>query len=284
MSLRKLPEIKAFHAPPKARWDIPSSALDKWSPSSKVEDAPGTISIFEGIGEQWDGSGVTTKRMAGILRSLGERDVIVSINSPGGDFFEGVSIYNLLRMHPAKVTVQVTGLAASAASIIAMAGDDIQIAESGFLMIHNSWSVVMGNRHDLRAAIDILEPFDEAMVGVYVARSGMDAAKVAAMMDKDTWIGGKEAIILGLADSLLAEGEARTQTDTKAMYARRQIESALAKQGVPRDTRTAMLSELLGARDAAGGDGPSGTRDAAGEHMIEALQGLHKLFSHKEIT
>lgn len=87
------------------------------------------------------------------------------------------------------MTIKVLGMAASAASIIAMAGDEVQVARAGFLMIHNAWTLAAGNRHDFREFADYLEPFDAAMADVYVARTGLDAKTVATMMDGETWIG-----------------------------------------------------------------------------------------------
>ena len=110
--------------------------------------------------------------------------MVVNINSPGGDFFEGVAIYNLLREHQGRVTVQVMGLAASAASVIAMAGDQILMGDGSFLMIHNAWAVAIGNRHDMADAAKLLEPFDTAMAKVYAARSGVTEAEAARMMDE----------------------------------------------------------------------------------------------------
>src|SRR5690606_22249784 len=121
MSIRKLPKIEALVPPKCLQWEEPDGALARWSPEIRAADDSG-ISILGHIGESFDGSGVTARRIAAALRSSGEKDVTVAINSPGGDFFEGVAIYNLLREHKAKVTVKVMGLAASAASVIAMAG------------------------------------------------------------------------------------------------------------------------------------------------------------------
>ena len=136
--------------------------LTKWAEHSlaAVPDADGdtTISMFDVIGEDgWTGGGVTAKRISAALRSIGNRDVIVRINSPGGDMFEGIAIYNLLRTHPAKVTVEVLGWAASAASIIAMAGDEIRIAENAFFMVHDPAMTIEGGAEDLRAAAELVD-------------------------------------------------------------------------------------------------------------------------------
>src|SRR5690606_4398240 len=142
MSLRKLPEAQVFPRPRNYQWDAPSDVLTKWAehPLAAVPGADGdtTISIFDVIGEDfWTGSGVTANRISAALRSIGNKDITVRINSPGGDMFEGIAIYNLLRAHPAKVTVEVLGWAASAASVIAMAGDDIRMGLGSLMMVHN---------------------------------------------------------------------------------------------------------------------------------------------------
>src|SRR5690554_286953 len=119
MSLRKLPEAATFQRPQNFQWDAPSDVLAKWAehPLAAASDDPGTITIFDVIGEDmWSGGGFTAKRMAGALRAIGKKPVTVQVNSPGGDMFEGIAIYNLLRAHPEKVTIEVLGWAASAAS------------------------------------------------------------------------------------------------------------------------------------------------------------------------
>src|SRR3546814_13065155 len=130
MSLRTLPEAQTFHRPKKFQWDAPSDVLAKWAekPLAASEDTDATISMYDVIGEDfWSGTGVTAKRIAAALRSIGGRDVTVRLNSPGGDMFAGIAIYNLLRGHPHKVTVAVMGLDASAAAIIALAGHAIPL-------------------------------------------------------------------------------------------------------------------------------------------------------------
>src|SRR5690606_15536984 len=119
-------------------------ALSRWNPGVRAaaEDSETSITIYDVIGEDyWTGGGVTVSRIDGALRKIGNRDVTVFINSPGGDVFEGIAIYNRLREPPANVTVKIMGLAASAASIIAMAGDRIEIGTASFLMVHNAWVV-----------------------------------------------------------------------------------------------------------------------------------------------
>jgi ATP-dependent protease ClpP protease subunit len=243
------------------RFDLSPKALDRWNPSIQAAASDdNSISIFDVIGQDfWTGEGVTAKRIAGVLRSFGDGDVVVNVNSPGGDMFEGLAIYNLLREHPGHVTVKVLGVAASAASIIAMAGDEIQIARAGFLMIHNAWTYAAGNRHDFRAYADYLEPFDASMADVYVARTGQDIKAVEKMMDGETWIGGSKAIDQGFADTLLASDEIEAGEERPAALAVRRVENALRASGMPRTEAMRLISDFkAGLRDAAG----SGERDA----------------------
>src|SRR5690606_27950498 len=148
-------------------------------PVAAMQDSDTTISILDIIGEDfWSGTGVTASRITAALRSVGNQDITVRINSPGGDMFEGIAIYNLLRAHPARVTVEVLGWAASAASIIAMAGDDIRMGLGSFMMVHNAWGMVIGNRHDMREAASLFDQFDAALADIYEARTGMKRADI----------------------------------------------------------------------------------------------------------
>lgn len=277
MAMRKesMPQARAQGPLPKGlQWDVSPQALERWTPGIMAASEPidNTISMLDVIGQDpWTGEGVTAKRISAALRSIGPKsDVIVNMNSPGGDMFEGLAIYSLLREHKGKVTVKVLGMAVSAASVIAMAGDEVQIARAGFFMIHDCWIVALGNRNDLREAADWLEPFDRAMASVYAARTGEDEKAMLKLMDAETWINGSAAIEQGFADKLLSSDEVKTDTkargDTVAAYL---LDMALAKAGVPRSERRAMMQEFkAGTRDAAGNDGtPSaadgGTRDAA---------------------
>jgi ATP-dependent protease ClpP protease subunit len=274
MTLRKLPKLNAL-AIDGVTWDAPSDAVGKWDAQVRGAADDTTITMYDMIGSDGWTEGVTAKRIAGALRSIGSRDVTVSINSPGGDFFEGLAIYNLLREHPHKVTVKVVGLAASAASVIAMAGDEIQVAKSGFMMIHNAWSVVVGIRHDLRAAADVMEKFDASMAELYAAASGVTAAEAAALMDQETWLTGQQAVDQGFATALLASDEVVPQQDgtNAALVAKRRIDSVLAKHGMPRSERRALLEQIRGTHDAA----PGVTRNAGTDLAVAMRQAIAAL-------
>ncbi|SMF83257.1 ATP-dependent Clp endopeptidase, proteolytic subunit ClpP [Azospirillum oryzae] len=254
MSLRNLPAAQALERPEGLHWDPPSDALERWAATATMAEAPGTIGIMDVIGtDSWTGEGVTAKRISGALRSIGSKPVTVSINSPGGDMFEGLAIYNLLREHPAEVTVKVMGLAASAASIVAMAGDRIEVGLGSFLMIHNAWGAVVGNRHDWRAAADIFEQYDAAMADIYAARTGQPVKEVAKMMDAETFMRASEAVDKGFADATFndptpSSDGASARAD---LSARRRLDALLAKDGMPRSERRRLMREALGTSGAA---------------------------------
>ena len=244
--------------------EITPSVLGRWNPHAKASNEAGTIGIYDVIGDNWDETGMTSSKMAGILRSLGaETPIIVNINSPGGDLFEGLAIYNLLREHKAEVTVNVVGIAASAASVVAMAADTLNVARAGFLMVHNAWVVAWGNKNDLRQTADTLDPFDQAMVNIYAARSGLDKAEVTTMLDNETWLDGETAVAKGLADSLLASDQVTTDSSASASaFAARKLDQILARSGLSRTERRELLREYKSSTHNAGG---TGTQNAIGE-------------------
>jgi ATP-dependent protease ClpP protease subunit len=239
--------VKALQRPHSYQFDAPVEALDKWKPFAAEADAD-TISIYDVIGQDmWTGEGVTAKRVAAALRSIGGKPVSVNINSPGGDMFEGLAIYNLLVEHPAEVTVRVMGLAASAASIIAMAGDRVEMGLGSMLMIHNSWGLVMGNQNDMRAAAETFSEFDAAMADIYAARTGLDANEVSAMMDAETFMRAESAIEKGFADATFEAPDYDTKDKgDDAKKARARLDATLARAGMPRSERRALLREAAG--------------------------------------
>lgn len=269
MSLRKLPEARAPARPQNLQWDAPSDALSRWAerPLAAAADDPTVISVYDVIGETWDGGGWTPRRMAGALRAIGTKDIIVKINSPGGDMFDGIAMYNVLREHPAKVTVDVMGYAASAASIIAMAGDEIRMGLGTFMMVHNAWGLVVGNRHDFRAAADLFDGFDAALADIYEARTGLDRKAVEKLMDAETWIGPSDAVAKGFADSInddaAADPGSAAARDAVAPSAQRRVDAILAQHGVPRVERRRMFREMAGMPSAAGTVTPSAGLDTA---------------------
>lgn len=166
--------------------------------------APAEILLYDEIG-LW---GVSASDFAAALKDAGPGDVKVRINSPGGDVFDGLAIYNMLLAHRGNVTTSVDGLAASAASYIAMAGDPVSMAERSQMMIHNAWGLVVGNRHDMTKNADIMGRIDGQLAGIYADKTGKPIGDVSAMMDAETWFTAAEALDQGFCNAVVVPPKA----------------------------------------------------------------------------
>ncbi|HUX15407.1 MAG TPA: head maturation protease, ClpP-related [Phycisphaerae bacterium] len=162
------------------------------------------IDLYDVIGRTWDG-GLTAKDfVAELKKHPGAKAIVLNINSPGGDVFEGVAIYNALRRRKATITVNIDGMALSIASLIAMAGDEIHMAENAMIMIHDPWAISIGSAEELRDSADRLEKIAGTLVRTYAARSGQDPAAIAEMMAAETWLDAEDALAAGLATKITA--------------------------------------------------------------------------------
>lgn len=276
MTIRNLPSPRALTRPQSYNWDAPVPALERWKPLAADTDTAATISIYDVIGVDWyTGEGTTAKRIAAALRGIGKNPVTVHINSPGGDMFEGLAIYNLFREHPAEVTVKVMGLAASAASIIAMAGDRIEMGLGSFIMIHNSWGMVVGNQNDMRDAAVTFAEFDAAMAEIYAARTGLPVADIAAMMDAEKWLRASEAVENGFADATFDGPDPETTKAASGLSARAELDATLARAGMPRSERRRLLREAAGTPSAAGAAMPGAGFDAeAAQRLLSTITAI----------
>ncbi|WP_180191334.1 head maturation protease, ClpP-related [Acinetobacter sp. YH01006] len=280
MSKRNLLPVANFNA--KEKGGVSPLAFDRWNPAIKASDEnENTIGIYDPIGyDYWDDSGVTAKRISTALRSLDGADVVVNINSPGGDVFEGLAIYNLLREYKGHVTVRVLGVAASAASFIAMAADEIQIARAGFFMIHNAWTGLWGNRNDLRETADFLEQIDDTIADIYHVRSGLGMDELKADMDKERWINGRDAIDSGFADAFLPSDVVveDTKNFTKEKVAAHKADILLAKAGMSRSSRRELIQDLKGTPGATNQATPSASNDVL-ESVLQSMRNATEKFS-----
>lgn len=161
------------------------------------------INIFAEIGyDWWDGSGTTAKGFIDAVNALGDlTEIVLNINSPGGDVYDGLTIYNYLKAHDAKVIVNVMGMAASIASVIAMAADDLNMPANTMLMIHDPMSYTAGNADEMRKMAETLDKVKEGLVSAYVDKTGMSAEEIGELMSKETYLTAKEALEYGFADS-----------------------------------------------------------------------------------
>lgn len=165
------------------------------------------VIIYDQIGEYedwWSGEtiGIGAKTVKKKMDGMEYKSILLRINSPGGDAFEGVAILNLLRSQNKPVTVKIDGLAASAASIIAMAGTSIEMGSGAMMMIHNAWGFCMGNTHEMAHYAASLAAIDKSIASIYVERSGVTLENVTAMMDAETWLGAEECIAQGFATGM----------------------------------------------------------------------------------
>jgi ATP-dependent Clp protease, protease subunit len=155
------------------------------------------IAIYDEIGA----FGIPAKAFLDELKALGPvAELTVRINSPGGSVFDGVAIYNALKRHGAAITVWIDGIAASIASMIAMAGDEVVMPENAMLMLHDPSGLVMGTASDMRTMAEALDRMKAGMVAAYREKSGRDDAEIEALMRNETWLSAQEAVDLGFAD------------------------------------------------------------------------------------
>lgn len=171
-----------------------------------------TIDIFGVIGEEWDG--LTSRDIAKQLEGLepGKDEVLVRINSPGGFAYEGIAIYNMLK--PYNPEIQIVGLAASAASVVAMAGESRHIATGAEMMIHNAWGLAVGSGKDMFAYGEHLKKLDSSLADIYATRTG-DREKAVEVMDAETWLSAQESVAMGFATHM--DEEAATKPPENSM-------------------------------------------------------------------
>jgi ATP-dependent Clp protease protease subunit len=166
----------------------------------------GEIWLYDQIGSNFFGEGMSAKEFQKQLSGLGKVDTInLHINSPGGDVFDGFSIYNLLAQHPAKIIVDVDGVAASIASIIAMAGDEIRVAKNATVMIHNPRGFAAGDEVEMHRVAALLKTIKGNLVETYRDRTGNKSEQIAAWMDDETWFTAEAAVENGFATSVTRE-------------------------------------------------------------------------------
>lgn len=172
--------------------------MQTWYNLKAAADKTPVLSIFDDIGAY----GVSAKSFLNDLRTVTTDEVDVEINSPGGDVFAGLAIYNGLRASGKKINVKVLGLAASAASLVAMAGDTIEMPENAFMMIHNPWGFAMGGADEMRNTADVLDKISTGLVSTYAKRTGKTDQEITALLDAETWMTAQEAVDAGFATSV----------------------------------------------------------------------------------
>ena len=177
----------------------------KWKNQAATETAPAERTLFLNgtiAEESWFDDEVTPQLFKDELMS-GSGDITVWINSPGGDCVAAAQIYNLLMDYKGNVTVKIDGIAASAASVVAMAGTKVLVSPVSMLMIHNPMTVAMGNSEEMQKAIEMLSEVKESIINAYEIKTNMSRAKISHLMDAETWMDANKAVELGFADEIM---------------------------------------------------------------------------------
>ncbi len=176
-----------------------------------------SVFLYDIIGlDFWTGGGVTAKQFGADLRALGSKTLHLHINSPGGDVFEGRAMVAAMQAYPGKIVAHVDGLAASAASFLAMHADEITMTDGSFMMIHNGWTLAMGDRHTMAEVGAFLEKIDGTIVDDYMTRATVTREQVAAWMDEEKWFTAAEAVDVGLANSVAPSRSAGANARARA--------------------------------------------------------------------
>jgi len=174
---------------------------DEWFKVSIADDGMPEIRIYDVIGWPF----IDAESFLGELDGIKASEARMRINSPGGDVFDGTAIANAVAKHPTKFHVEIEGIAASMASVIALAGETVSIADNAWFMIHNPWTFMLGDYNDLRKEADLLERMSGVMAESYQKKSGNKTEDIKTWMDEETWFSGKEAVEAGFADNVTGE-------------------------------------------------------------------------------
>jgi len=181
--------------------------MKKWFEIKNKADKS-EVWIYEQIGEDfWDGSGITAKGFQKELSAIKSSQIDLHINSPGGLVFDGITIHNLLKQHPANVTTYIDGLAASIASVIALAGDRVVMAENALFMVHKASGMVYGNSDDMRDFAEKLDKVNGSIATTYMSKTGKENDEIDEMMKTETWLTAKDALEHGFIDEISGEAD-----------------------------------------------------------------------------
>ena len=184
--------------------------------------------------DSWFDDDVTPKAFKAEL-TAGEGDIVIWLNSPGGDCIAASQIYTMLMDYKGKVTVKIDGIAASAASVIAMAGTTVLMAPTALMMVHNPLTVAIGDSEEMQKAIAMLSEVKESIINAYEIKTGQSRAKLSHLMDAETWLNAKKAIELGFADGILDDEKKRLQTeDFTYAFSRRAVTNSLLDKVKPK--------------------------------------------------
>ena len=218
-----------------------------------------TVYIYDEI-SMW---GVDANQFAKDFNAITAKTIHVRVNSPGGSVFDGLAIFNTIQQHKSKVIAHIDGLAASIASVLVLAADEVQMAKNAFYMIHQPWSMVIGTSEDMRKEADLIDKVDGSIIQTYVDKTGKKESEIVDMMNEETWLTAEEALEMGFADSIFEDKKEETKkamalfdlslfakvpdkikNQAKELTAR-EIEDALRDAGLSRKKAKSILAEGL---------------------------------------
>lgn len=197
--------------------DMTKQSARTWYEIKNAASDTAEIYIYDDIGQSWFTDGVTAKGFINDLNGITAPNISLHLNSPGGSVFDGVAIFNALVRHPASVTTHIDGLAASIASIIALAGEKVVMAKNALFMIHNPWGGVQGDAEEMRKMADTLDKIRDTLVNTYQDRTGMSREDLVAALDAETWYTADEALAAGFVDEITAPMKAAASFDLTAL-------------------------------------------------------------------
>ena len=198
--------------------------------------------------ESWFDDDVTPKAFRAELEG-GAGDIIVWINSPGGDCVAAAQIYNMLMEYKGTVTVKIDGIAASAASVVAMAGTKVSMSPTALMMIHNPLTVAIGDSEEMQKAIDMLSEVKESIINAYEIKTGLSRVKLSHLMDAETWMNANKAVELGFADEILFKGEGNEEaalSGNSFAFSRRAVTNSLFTKVARRERLEQRAAENAG--------------------------------------
>lgn len=203
------------------------------------------VLVYDQIGrDSFFGDGISAKEFRDQVRAIKTGIINLRINSPGGSVTEAAAMLTALDEHPARIEVSIDGLAALAASVIAMAGDKIAISPSALVMIHNPHTVAMGGAEELRRTADVLDKVRGQILDAYQRKSNKTREELAAMMDAETWFTGAEAVDAGLADELMSNSPAIAASADLSKFGYRKVPSAISTAWQEHKRRIAIAAKL----------------------------------------
>lgn len=207
---------------------------------ASAESETTTVYIYDTIDSWW---GISAAAFAAAIAPIDTPNAVLRINSPGGDVFEARAMMAAIAEHPAKFTAKIDGLCASAATLLTLPCDSVEIVEGGFYMIHNAWTVAMGDEDDMRATADLLAKVDGVIASGYASKTGKASDEIEAMMDAETWLEAQEAVDAGFANRVIPLAGAKAQASTFNLAAFTKAPKALTEQK-PEIDETARLRAL----------------------------------------